>query len=241
MNVIFYTILFIIGIVIGSYLKLEANEIPRELDLKRTHYSKNSNKEFISKLTYALIGGVSSVILADPLKTCISNFDISSIAIYCFSMVYVSTLILIAGIDKNYSKIIKKVLAFGVVSSIVYMIYIFTIDPSSVYVSVRYLLIYVMLLIVDAVLLRKFAKDSYIVNLLILLNIILVYSDFKILVYTLVMAIVAILIYLVLLKSQQNKNGNKETKINEIPVGFFVATSNIIILFMIKIFAIYFV
>lgn len=236
MNVIFYTILFIIGIVIGSYLKLEANEIPRELDLKRTHYSKNSNEEFISKLTYSLIGGASSVILANTLKISINNFDISSIVIYFFAMLYVSTLVVIGGIDKNYSKIVKKVLAFGVVSSIVYMIYIFTIDFSSVYVNVGYLLIYIVLLVIDAVLLRKFAKDSYIVNLLILLSIILVYSNFRILVYTLVMTVIAILLYLVVLKSQQKKNGNKEIKISEIPVGFFVASCNIIVLFMIKIF-----
>lgn len=241
MNIIFYIILFIIGIIVGCYLNLEANKITKELDLKRTHYNKNFNEEFLSKLTYALIGGVSSILLANTLKIDINNLDISNIVIYFFAMLYVSTLVVIGGIDKNYSKIIKKVLAFGVVSSIVYMIYIFTIDVSSVYVNVIYLLIYVVLLVVDAVLLRKFAKDSYILNLLILLSIIVVYSNFKILAYTLIMTIVAILFYLTILKSQQKKNGNRKIKISEIPVGFFVASSNIIILFMIKVFENYLV
>lgn len=241
MNIIFYIILFIIGIIVGCYLNLEANKITKELDLKRTHYNKNFNEEFLSKLTYALIGGVSSILLANTLKIDINNLDISNIVIYFFAMLYVSTLVVIGGIDKNYSKIIKKVLAFGVASSIVYMIYIFTIDVSSVYVNVIYLLIYVVLLVVDAVLLRKFAKDSYILNLLILLSIIVVYSNFKILAYTLIMTIVAILFYLAILKSQQKKNGNRKIKISEIPVGFFVASSNIIILFMIKVFENYLV
>lgn len=236
MNIFFYTILFIIGIVIGIYWDIEAKEIPKKLDLKRTHYSKNPNEKFISQLTYALIGGVSSVILANTLRINVNNLDLSSIVIYFFAMLYVSTLVVIAGIDKNYSKIDKKVLAFGIVSSIVYMIYIFSIDSSSVYLNVRYLLIYMVLLIIDAFLLRKFAKDSYIINLLMLLGIILVYSNFRILVYTLLMALVAVLLYIIILKSQQKKNGNKKIKINEIPVGFFIATSNIIILFMIRIF-----
>lgn len=236
MNIFFYTILFIIGIVIGRYWDIEAKEIPKKLDLKRTHYSKNPNEKFISQLTYALIGGVSSVILANTLRINVNNLDLSSIVIYFFAMLYVSTLVVIAGIDKNYSKIDKKVLAFGIVSSIVYMIYIFSIDFASVYLNVRYLVIYMILLIIDAFLLRKFAKDSYIINLLMLLGIILVYSNFCILAYTLLMALVAVLIYIIILKSQQKKNGNKKIKINEIPVGFFIATSNIIILFMIRIF-----
>lgn len=236
MNIIFYTILFIIGIVVGSYWNIEANEIPKELDLKRTHYSKKHNEKFISKLTYALIGGVTSVILASTLKININKLDTSSIIIYLFAMLYVSTLVVIGGIDKNYSKIEKKVLAFGIVSSIVYMVYIYATDFSSIYENFRYLVLYMVLLIIDAFLLRKFAKDSYIINLLILLSIILVYSNFIILTYTLIMASIATLLYIMILKIEQKKNRDKKIKINEIPVGFFITSSSIVVLFMIKIF-----
>lgn len=236
MNILFYTILFIIGIVIGKYWDIEAKEIPKRLDLKKTQYNKNSNEKFISQLTYIIIGGMSSVILANTLRININSLDISSIVIYIFAMLYVSTLVLIGGIDKNYSKIDKKILAFGIVSSIVYMIYIFTIDSSSAYLNILYLTIYMVLLIIDSFLLRRFAKDSYILNLLMLLGIILVYSNFQILIYTLIMTLIAILVYIIILESQKKKNGNKKFKINEIPVGFFVTTSNIIILFMIRIF-----
>ena len=157
------------------------------------------------KLTYSLIGGALSVITASTLRMDINNIDISSIIIYFFSMLYISTLIVTAGIDKNYSRIDKKTLAFGIVSSIIYMVYIFTIESSSVYTNVRYLLIYMVLLVIDAFLLRKFAKDSYIVNLLILLVIMLVYSSFRILTYTLIMALVAILLYIIIIKSRQNR------------------------------------
>lgn len=241
MNILFYTILFIIGIVVGSYWVIIAREIPKKLDLRKTHYRNNPNEEFISKLTYTLIGGVTSVILAKILNISINNLDASSIIIYTFAMLYVSTLVLIGGIDKEYSKIDKKVLAFGIVSSIVYMIYLFVIDFSSVYLNVKYLLIYIVLLIIDAFLLRKFAKDSYIVNLLMLLNIILVYSNLRILIYTLITALIATLLYIIILKSQKKKNGNKKLKINEIPVGFFITASNIIVLFMIRVFENYFV
>ena len=241
MNIILYMIFFLTGITSGYYCSLIANEIPKKLDLKRTNYGKNYNESLASKLTYTLIGGVSSVVLANTLNISVSSYDISSIIIYIFGMIYISILVLIGGIDKNYSKINKSVLAFGVVSSILYMIYLFVIDLSSVNLNVKYLFVYMILLLVDAFLLRKFAKDSYLINLLILISIISVYSNFIILVYTLILAMISIMLYTIILKSQQRKNGNKKIKIPEIPIGFFIASSNIIVLFMVRIFESYFV
>lgn len=241
MNIILYMIFFLTGITSGYYCSLIANEIPKKLDLKRTNYRKNYNESLASKLTYTLIGGVSSVVLANTLNISVSSYDISSIIIYIFGMIYISILVLIGGIDKNYSKINKSVLAFGVVSSILYMIYLFVIDLSSVNLNVKYLFVYMILLLVDAFLLRKFAKDSYLINLLILISIISVYSNFIILVYTLILAMISIMLYTIILKSQQRKNGNKKIKIPEIPIGFFIASSNIIVLFMVRIFESYFV
>ena len=241
MNIILYMIFFLTGITSGYYCSLIANEIPKKLDLKRTNYGKNYNESLASKLTYTLIGGVSSVVLANTLNISVSSYDISSIIIYIFGMIYISILVLIGGIDKNYSKINKSVLAFGVVSSILYMIYLFVIDLSSVNLNIKYLFVYMILLLVDAFLLRKFAKDSYLINLLILISIISVYSNFIILVYTLILAMISIMLYTIILKSQQRKNGNKKIKISEIPIGFFIASSNIIVLFMVRIFESYFV
>ena len=241
MNIILYMIFFLTGITSGYYCSLIANEMPKKLDLKRTNYRKNYNESLASKLTYTLIGGVSSVVLANTLNISVSSYDISSIIIYIFGMIYISILVLIGGIDKNYSKINKSVLAFGVVSSILYMIYLFVIDLSSVNLNIKYLFVYMILLLVDAFLLRKFAKDSYLINLLILISIISVYSNFIILVYTLILAMISIMLYTIILKSQQRKNGNKKIKIPEIPIGFFIASSNIIVLFMVRIFESYFV
>ena len=241
MNIILYMIFFLTGITSGYYCSLIANEIPKKLDLKRTNYRKNYNESLASKLTYTLIGGVSSVVLANTLNISVSSYDISSIIIYIFGMIYISILVLIGGIDKNYSKINKSVLAFGVVSSILYMIYLFVIDLSSVNLNIKYLFVYMILLLVDAFLLRKFAKDSYLINLLILISIISVYSNFIILMYTLVLAIISTILYAIILKSQQRKNGNKKIKISEIPIGFFISSSNIIVLFMVRIFESYFI
>jgi len=89
---------------------------------------------------------------------------------------------------------------------------------------------------IDSFLLRKFAKDSYIINLLMLLMMILAFTDLKTLTYTVIMAIIETGLYILLLNTQKKINGNKKIKINEIPIGFFIAASNIMVLFMVRFF-----
>jgi len=239
MNIVFYIIIFIIGSIIGALWAVKSREIPRNLDMKKTHYSNNPKADLISELTYILIGGMSTVILANILNINIYEFEISNLTIYVFAMLYISTLVLIGGIDRCYSKIDKKMIAFGIISSIIYMLYLCTIDLASINLNAIYLAIYIILLVIDSFLLRRYAKDSYIINVLLLLTMIIVFTDLRTLIYTVVMAFVAVLIYSLLLKIQQKKNGNKKIKINEIPVGYFIAASNIVVLFMIRIFEFY--
>lgn len=233
MNIIFYVILFLIGIGIGDFLAIQSIVLPRSLDMKKTFYNKKTNEELRSKITYILIGGISSVIIGHILR--LYEFDISNLIIYVFMMIYISTLISIAGIDKNYTKIDKRELAFGIISSIIYMLYLAIIDLASIYVNAIYLLLYMIFLIIDCLLLRKCAKDSYIINTLLLLTIILVFTNINTLICTVIMAIIAILLYILILKIQQKKNGNKRIKINQIPVGYFISASNIIVLFLTRI------
>ena len=236
MNILFYTVLFIIGIIVGSYWAIKSSEIVKELDMKKIHYSNNANEEILSKLSYILIGGVSSVILANVLSVNIYELDIYNFTIYIFAMLYISTLVLIAGIDKIYLKIEKGMIAFGIVSSIIYMIYLFLVDLASIHLNIIYLGIYMVLLLIDSFLLRRYARDSYVLDILMLLGIILVFTDLRTLTYTLVMALIAIILNSLLIKIQTKNQGNKKIKIKEIPVGFFIASSNIIVLFMIRIF-----
>ena len=234
MNIILYTIVFMIGIVVGAFWDIKASEIPKSLDMKKIHYSNKKNEERMSTITYITIGGISSVILANVLK--IHEFDFIKPIIYVFAMLYISALVLIAGIDRNYLKIEKRLLAFGIISSIVYMVYLCAIDLASIHLNIIYLAIYMILLIIDSFWLRRYAKDSYIVNILMLITIILAFTDLRTLTYTIVMAFVAIVLNLLMQQSQKNKNGNKKLKINEISVGYFIAASNMIVLFMIRVF-----
>lgn len=259
MNIFLYAIIFIIGTVFGSFYTLAVYRIPKNIDIVKKHsYCPNCNHklgffELIPVLSYIflggkckhckqkiiiryllleLLGGVSFVMLAIALKIDALNLNISNIIIYIFVVLYLTAIILISGIDKEYRKIDKRVLAYGIIISIIYMIYLYTIDATSIYRYAIYLAIYVILLSIDTFLLRRYAKDSYIINILMLLNMILIITEAEICIMTVIMAILAISIQILLVKFTQKNVGNKKIKLQEIPIGFFIGSSNIIVLFM---------
>lgn len=206
------------------------------MDVFKKHYfgdmnEKNKKTQIISTTLYSLLGGISFVIIAFTLKLNIYSLNLNSIMLYILTIMYISALIIIAGIDKSNIKIEKKLLGFEVIVSMIYMIYMCSINTNLIYKYLIYVAIYFLAIVTDTILLRKFAKDSYTMDMLILLSIILMFSDVRILFYTIWASILAIIIDLIILKMRQKKTGNKKIKLNEIPIGFFICTSNIAIIY----------
>lgn len=268
MNVFLYAIIFIMGTVFGSFYTLAVYRIPKNIDIVKKHsYCPNCNHklgvfELIPVLSYIflggkckkckqkirirylileVLGGASFVILAKALKLDVYHLNLSSIIVFAFTVLYLTAIILISGIDKEYRKIDKRVLAYGIIISIIYMIYLYTIDATSIYRYAIYLVIYMVFLSIDTFLLRRYAKDSYIVNIIMLLNLMLIFTEIEILTYTLIMTVMAVLIYILIIKITQKKTINKKFNLNEIPIGFFLGASNIIVLFMITFIGSYYI
>ena len=206
------------------------------MDVFKKHYfgdmnEKNKKTQIISTILYSLLGGISFVIIAFTFKLNIYSLNLNSIMLYILTIMYISALIIIAGIDKSNIKIEKKLLEFEVIVSMIYMIYLCSINTHLIDKYLIYVAIYFLAIVTDTILLRKFAKDSYTMDMLILLSIILMFLDVRILFYTIWVSILAIVIDLIILKMRQKKTGNKKIKLNEIPIGFFICTSNIAIIY----------
>ena len=259
MNIFLYVIIFIIGTVFGSFYTLAVYRIPKNIDIIKKHsYCPNCNHklgffELIPVLSYIflggkckhckqkirirylfleLLGGISFVAFALALKINVYTLDVQTIIIYTFLILYATAVILIGGIDKEYIKIDKRVLAYGIIISMLYMIYLYTIDSAIIYRYAIYLAVYIILLTTDTFLLRRYAKDSYIVDILMLLNIMVMFTEVEVLTKTIIMTILAILIYILIIKITQKKTISKSIKLKEIPLGYFICASNIIMLLM---------
>ena len=258
MNIYFYIILFIMGTLFGSFYTLAMYRIPKNIDIIKKHsYCPNCNHklgffELIPVLSYIflggkcknckkkikirylfleLLGGLTFVVLALALKLDVYSIDIQTVIVYGITILYLTAIILISGIDKEYRKIDKRVLAYGIIISLIYMIYLYTVGGTSIYRYAIYLAIYIILLCIDAFLLRKKAEDSYTIDILFLLTIILIVTDFKIFIMTVIMTIMAIAIYMLIRRFELKKKGNIKPKLKEIPIGFYIGVSNIVVLF----------
>lgn len=261
MNTFFYIILFIMGTLFGSFYTLAVYRIPKNIDIIKKHsYCPNCNHklgffELIPILSYIflggkcknckqkirirylileVIGGISFVVLGYVLNLNVESLNMQNIILFSFIVLYLTAIILISGIDKEYVKIDKKVLAYGIIISIIYMIYLYTIDATSIYRYAIYLALYIILLSIDTFLLRKYAEDNYIIDICIYLTMILIFTGTSVYMKTLVMTMLSILIYLLIMKLTQKKNRYKKIKLNEIPIGYFIGASNITVLLIIS-------
>ena len=227
MNIFLYAIIFIMGTVFGSFYTLAVYRIPRNIDIIKKHsYCPNCNHklgfwELIPILSYIflggkckhckqkirprylileILGGTVFVLFALIFNINIESISKENIIIYVFTILYLTEIILIAGIDKEYNKINKNVLAYGIIISILYMIYLYTIDATSIYRYAIYLAIFAILLLVDTFLLKRYAFESNIINLLTLLNIILIFTEKDVFIATIITTIFEILLYIIIEK-----------------------------------------
>lgn len=106
-----------------------------------------------------------------------------------------------AGIDKESRNINKSVLMYGVIISIMYMIYLYIIENTSIYRYAIYLIFFILLLVLDTITLRKKAKNSYTYSILMVVLIMAIFTSEYITVLTVITTLLAISIYLLTKKN----------------------------------------
>ena len=259
MNIFLYAIIFICGTMFGSFYTLAVYRIPKNIDIVKKHsYCPNCNHklgilDLIPILSYIFLGGkcryckqkirprylilerlsgCAFVLLAYTLNINVYTVTFVKAIPLMFMALYFTAVVLIAAIDKEYRSINKKVLAYGICISLLYMIYLYVIESNSIYRYAIYLAIYIILLSISTFILRRFAKDDYYIDLLLYYTIMLMFMDGIISIFTLSLFIVEVLLHIIIRKITKNKNGNIPIKFEKIPLGFYLGASNILVIFM---------
>ena len=245
MEIFIYAIIFIIGTFFGSFFTLAVYRIPRKEDILIKHsYCPNCNHELgffdlFPILSYVLLGGkcrycktkirprylilellsgFTFLILGVLLK--VDVFSIKSILNMVFLLLYVSILFIIAGIDKEKILIEKNVLMFGYAINVLYIIYQYALGNFSVYQYVIYWILSIISLIIINLTIKERNIKEYIIQLLLLSIYIINYSRGLIYILTIICTLATITIW--------NKLYKKRMK--DMPIGFLVCISNIIII-----------
>lgn len=263
MEIFFYVIIFIIGTLFGSFYTLAVYRIPKRQDIIHTHsYCPNCNhklglldlfpifsyiflrgrcrycKEKIRPryLILEILSGMLFVLLAYLMGLSIYHLETIKIAEFCFMVLYLTFIILMAGIDKENKKIDKAVNVYGIAISIIYMLYLCVIEGASIYRYGIYLVFYILILLIDTITLRKYAKSEYTNGILLVIITMAIFTGEYITINTIILTLLTIAIYLLLykIKNRKNKNRKSDKQISkEMSIGFYLGVSNIVVLMLV--------
>lgn len=273
MDYILYLLIFCIGTVFGSFFTLAVYRIPLRQDIThtRSYCPKCNHKlsfwDMIPILSYVFLGGkcrycgqkirprylmlevmsgIVFVLFAFSVR--LSIFDIifldkQLIAYFITGLLYIATLFIIAGIDKENVKIEKPVLLFGFICVTIYMIYLYIVGiNTNVYRYVIYLIVFGILTIINTIILRKNAKGNYTIDILLLLTFMLSFTYEFVCIFSVIITLIAISLQLIIKNILAKKSKCVKTEVKEytkLPIGFYLCTANIITLIVSNLFIFY--
>jgi len=250
LEAILYFFVFIIGNLFGSFFTLAVYRIPIKQSIThgRSYCPKCNHKlqflDLIPILSYIFLGGkcryckekirpryialeifsgMAFLLFALSLKINLYNLEISKLVYLVFGMLYLSTLFIIGGIEKEKHNISNSVLLFGLITETAYIIYLYIIG-NSIYKYVIYLFIVLLLVLINTITLKKKGKENYTLEILILCWYFTLFIKEE-------MVILSILLTIFMIFIKQMSTTKKETN-NVIPIGFYLCVSNIITLIL---------
>ena len=263
METLFLIFIFIIGSLFGSFYTLAIYRIPKKQDITHTHsYCPNCNHklgllDLIPIFSYIFLLGrcryckekirpryLIIEILSGTLFVAIAylnNFNyetlsIASIIQYAFLVLYITFIILMAGIDKENRKIEKSITIYGIVISIMYMIYLCIVENANIYRYVIYLTLYIIILILDTITLKKYAKSTYLNSILLCIITMTIFTNEYIIINTVLITLLSLAIYLIFAKIRNKISRTKKTDkqlARNISIGFYLGLTNITIFLLI--------
>ena len=144
MEIFFYIVIFIIGTLFGSFYTLAVYRIPKRQDIVHTHsYCPNCNHklgllDLFPIFSYIFLGGkcryckqkirprylilealsgILFVIIAYLTGLRVENLNPTIITNYCFIVLFLTFIILMAGVDKEKRQIDKAINIYGIAIS----------------------------------------------------------------------------------------------------------------------------
>jgi len=250
-------LVFIIGALLGSFFSLAVYRIPRRESIMhgRSYCPKCNHKlnflDLIPVLSYAFLGGkcryckqkirpryimleilsgITFLLFAVSLKIDLYNLDINKLVYLVFGTLYLSTLFIIGGIEKEKHSIQKSVLLFGLLTQTIYIIYLYIIG-NSIYKYVIYLFLILVLILINTIVLKKKATENYTLQILVLCLYFVMFAREEIVILTIILSILMIFIKQVSISNKDNKEDILESNTNYIiPIGFYLCVCNVIAL-----------
>lgn len=187
-------------------------------------------------LILEMISGLLFLAIAFLMKFNLDTLSTAKIAEYCFMVLYLTFIIIIAGIDKENRKMDKLVSVYGIVISIMYMVYLCIVEQANIYRYGIYLIFYIIVLLLDTITLRRYAKDSYVTGILLMVITMVIFTGEYVTENAIIFTLLAIFFYMLMYKIKERKRRNKKSEeqiANKLSIGFFLGTFNVLMLMLV--------
>lgn len=149
---------------------------------------------------------------------------------FAFGILYLASLFILAGIDKEKNTIQKSVLYFGVVVAFLYILYSCTLNRADVYKYAMYLFMMLVLMLLDVRWFQKHLKDSKILPILMVSLYMLIMTGEYITIFTFIFVILMIGIKNMLQFFKKPKQIQIVKNSTSKPILFYMCIANIILL-----------
>ena len=252
MESLIYLLIFIIGTLFGSFFTLAVYRIPIKESIMygRSYCPKCNHKlnflDLIPVLSYIFLGGrcryckerirpryialellsgITFLLFAVSLKINLYNLEISKLVYLGFGMLYLASLFIIDGIEKEKHYISKPVLIFGLIVEISYIIYLYIIG-SSIYKYVIYLVLMLLLVLIENIILKNKKTENYTLQILTLCLYFAIFVKEEMIILTIIATILMVIIKQIIIREKEKTLKNSNNKI--MPIGFYLCVFNII-------------
>lgn len=154
---------------------------------------------------------------------------------FIFSIIYLLVLIGIAIIDKKEHKISKKILLVGFIVEAIQIIYLYVNNNYHLIEYLIYLVIFVILLIIDTIIIRKKGESLYVLQILMLCMYMAIFTDKYIFAVTVIYTLLVIGLYILIGKISTIRKRRVIKKQNakvlaKLPIGFYLCIADILVL-----------
>lgn len=180
-----------------------------------------------------MLSGILFIAMAYLMKFNLDTLNATTIAQFCFIILYITFIILIAGIDKENRKMDKLVSVYGIVISIMYMVYLCIVEQANIYRYGIYLIFYIIVLLVDTITLKRYAKNSYVIGVLLMVITMLVFTGEYVTESAIIFTLLAIFFYMLMNKIKERNKKSEEQVANKLSIGFFLGTFNVLMLMLV--------
>lgn len=263
MDIFTYIIIFMMGTVFGSFFTLAVYRLPLHKDITHERsFCPNCNHrlEFLDlipifsyiflkgkcrycgqkiRIRYLILEILSGLVfLLAYLSFGIHypNYELNRLVAFVFFVFMYITVVIVSGIDKEYRIIHKGTILFGTIMQVLYILYLYIMEGTSIYRYSIYLVLLLIMQIANILYFKKTGKNAYILEILVFSFYIIFVTSAELFlpisIFTAVLIAFNTLIQKVKFNLRDRPDILKENESKATSIGYFLGIATVIVVLL---------